>query len=199
MADNESNREEHKFDFTPEGEAREWIGLDQARVQAIEHARDHTEFYGAGYQGANFVWEVISAAESDDYYDIRLSFRPSGRFQGRPGIEQFIFDKTGELRVRQMLDEPTGMRRPLRQRPPLRNRIPKPRLPVKGVLVAVIIATLTAAIAVPLLLLGTDGGPSVTVVHWTTGHLTRDGLLTDMAEDFNKAGHKTGSGQKIVV
>ena len=199
MVDDESNREERKFDFTAEGEEREWIGLDQARVQAIEHARDHTEFYGPGYQGVNFVWDVVNAEESDDYYDIRLSFRPSGRFQGRPGVEQFIFDKTGELRVRQLLDEPTGMGRPRRQRTPLKNRFPKLRLPVKGVLVAVIVAVLTAAIAVPILVLDTGGGTPVTVVHWTTGHLTRDGLLKDMASEFNKAGHKIGSGKKIVV
>ena len=105
MADNEGNPEEPKLDFTSEGEASSYIGLDQARVQAIEHAQAHTEFYGPRYQGASFAWEVISAVESDDYYDIRLSFRPSG-LQGRAGVEQFIFDKTGELRVRMLLDEP---------------------------------------------------------------------------------------------
>ena len=107
----EEGKPEHKFEFNLDGEARGYIGLDQARIQAIEHARDHTEFYGPAYQGASLVWEVRSAEESDDYYDIRLSFRPSGRFQGRPGVEQFIFDKTGELRIRQMLDEPTGISR----------------------------------------------------------------------------------------
>ena len=40
---------------------------------------------------------------------------------------------------------------------------------------------------------------SVTVVHWTTGHLTRDGLLNEMAIQFNSAGHRTESGSKIVV
>ena len=39
----------------------------------------------------------------------------------------------------------------------------------------------------------------VVVVHWTTGHLTRDGLLKDMAIQFNKAKHKTKSGAKVVV
>ena len=41
--------------------------------------------------------------------------------------------------------------------------------------------------------------PTVRVVHWTTGHLTRDGLLKDMAIEFNKAGHIIGTGTKIVV
>ena len=41
--------------------------------------------------------------------------------------------------------------------------------------------------------------PTVMVVHWTTGHLTWDGLLKDMAEEFNKAGHRIGFGTRIVV
>ena len=41
--------------------------------------------------------------------------------------------------------------------------------------------------------------PTVTVSHWTTGHLTRDGLLVEMAKNFNKEGHRTASGEKIVV
>ena len=55
MVGDESNREEQKFDFTAEGEVREWIGLDQARVQAIEHARDNTEYYGLAYEGVRLV------------------------------------------------------------------------------------------------------------------------------------------------
>ena len=41
--------------------------------------------------------------------------------------------------------------------------------------------------------------PTVVVAHWTTGHLTRDGLLKEMAIEFNKAGHRSGSDTKIVV
>ena len=41
--------------------------------------------------------------------------------------------------------------------------------------------------------------PTVVVVHWTTGHLTREGLLKKMAIGFNEAGHTIGSGSKIVV
>ena len=75
----------------------------------MEHARDNTDFYGPSYAGVRLVWEVLSTEETDDYYDIRLKFRPAGRFRGEPGVEQFIFDKTGSLRIRQMLDEPTGL------------------------------------------------------------------------------------------
>ena len=46
-------------------------------------------------------------------------------------------------------------------------------------------------------------GDPVVVVHWATGHLVREGedlrLLPVMAEEFNKAGHNTESGKKIVV
>ena len=42
-------------------------------------------------------------------------------------------------------------------------------------------------------------GPPAVVAHWTTGHLTRDGLLKEMAQEFNKGGHRTDSGKKIIV
>ena len=105
----EEDKQEEKFDFTAEGEALGYINLEQARLQAMEHARDNTEFYGSTYDGVRLVWEVLSAEDGEDYYEIKLSFRPSGRFRGEPGIEQLIFDKTGALRMRQMLDEPSGM------------------------------------------------------------------------------------------
>lgn len=44
-----------------------------------------------------------------------------------------------------------------------------------------------------------DRSEPVVVAHWTTGHLTRDGLLKDMAKKFNEAGRRTDSGAKIVV
>jgi Ca-activated chloride channel family protein len=43
------------------------------------------------------------------------------------------------------------------------------------------------------------GGERVSVVHWTTGHLMRQGLLPEMAAAFNKAVHRTDSGQRIEV
>ena len=108
MTEDQSNQKE-EFDFTAEGEIKDSIGLHHAWVQAMEHDRDNTDFYGPTYARVRLVWEVLSTEETDDYYDIRLSFRPSGRFRGESGVEQFIFDKTGELRIRQMLDEPTGL------------------------------------------------------------------------------------------
>ena len=76
MAGDEDEKQD-KFDFTREGEALGYILLDQARVQAIEHARDNTDFYGSSYAQVRLVWEVISTEESEDHYDIRLSFRPA--------------------------------------------------------------------------------------------------------------------------
>ena len=41
-----------------------------------------------------------------------------------------------------------------------------------------------------------DRSESIVVAHWTTGHLTRDGLLKDMAADFNKSRYRTASDKK---
>jgi Ca-activated chloride channel family protein len=40
---------------------------------------------------------------------------------------------------------------------------------------------------------------TVEVMHWTSSHLFRDGLLPDMAVEFNAAGHKTSAGNRIVI
>ena len=44
------------------------LGWDQARVLAIQHARDNTESYGRRYSQQELVWEVPSAEEGEDYY-----------------------------------------------------------------------------------------------------------------------------------
>jgi protocatechuate 3,4-dioxygenase beta subunit len=77
-------------------------------VLAIEHARDNTDFYGSRYRSRRLVWEVVSAEEGEDFYEVRLSYRPTGRFRGTPGVEQFTIDKTGGVRIRQILDEPVS-------------------------------------------------------------------------------------------
>ena len=116
MAEDPEVKEE-KFDLDATGQALAYISLNQARVQAIEHARDNVEFYGSRYRGVTLAWEVISEEEEEDYYDIRLSFRPAGRFRGEVGVEQFLIDKTGEIRVRQLLDEPVQRRSQSSRRP----------------------------------------------------------------------------------
>ena len=107
------DKKEEKFDFTAEGEALGYISLDQARILAIRHARENTGFYldtlGPSYSRVNFTWEALSLDESEDYFEVKLSFRPAGHYAGKPGIEQLIFDKLGNLEVRQILDEPSGL------------------------------------------------------------------------------------------
>jgi hypothetical protein len=115
MAENK-DKQADKLEFTSEGEPLGYISLNQARIQAMEHARNDTDFCGGQYNGIGLVWEVCRAQESDGYYDIRLSFRPSGRFLGEPGVEQFVIEKNGDLRTRQILDEPTAIEMPRRWR-----------------------------------------------------------------------------------
>jgi hypothetical protein len=102
----EEGKKEDQFGFTREGEALGYISLDQARVLALRHARDNTDFYGPRYANRELVWEELSAEESEDYYRVRLSFRPARGFRGRPGIEEFTIDKTGPIELRQIVSGP---------------------------------------------------------------------------------------------
>ncbi|MCH8206945.1 MAG: hypothetical protein IH956_08065, partial [Chloroflexi bacterium] len=111
MVDDREEPEEKIEKFDEFGQALEgYISLEQARVLAIQHARDNRDFYGGRYRDRDLVWEVASADEGEDYYEIRLSYRPAGRFRGEPGLEQFTIDKTGSIELRQILDEPRARR-----------------------------------------------------------------------------------------
>ena len=145
MVDEEGKKEDEKLEFDSAGEALGYISLDQARLLAIQHARDHTEFYGRRYGRLTLAWEVISQEESEDYYDIRLSFRPAGRYRGEPGVEQFIIDKTGAIELRQILDEPSEV------------EVPRKRLPVL-LLAAVGVVVIAAVVGGVLFASGTFGG-----------------------------------------
>ena len=101
----QEGKDEHKLEFTPEGETLGYISLDQARVLALQHARDNRESYGR-YAERELVWEVVSAEETEDYYEVKLSYRPARSFRGRPGVEQFTIDKTGPIELRQVVSEP---------------------------------------------------------------------------------------------
>ena len=46
MVEDNGKEDEPKLEFTPEGETLGYISLDQARVLALQHARDNPEFYG---------------------------------------------------------------------------------------------------------------------------------------------------------
>jgi hypothetical protein len=80
--------------------------MDQARVLAIRHARENTEFYSRRYRNRDLVWEVAEADEDEDFYHIRLTHRPALRFDGEPGVELLTIDKVGEIEIRQLLSEP---------------------------------------------------------------------------------------------
>jgi hypothetical protein len=64
---------------------------------------------------------------------------------------------------------------------------------VTGVLVLALIGALTVRAAV------TEQLPPVTVVQWSNNHPMREGLLPEMAAEFNADDHKTASGHPIEV
>lgn len=55
MPEDQGNQDEEQFKFDSAGEAFGYIGLNQARVLAMEHARDNQDFYGRRYQHAQLV------------------------------------------------------------------------------------------------------------------------------------------------
>ncbi len=81
MVEDEGKKEEEKFPFTTEGEGLGYITMEQARVLAIQHARDNIGFYGPAYARVTLVWEAVSQEEGEYFYEILLSFRPAGRFR----------------------------------------------------------------------------------------------------------------------
>ena len=112
MADDPGSKEEGKFEFTPEGESLGYISLEQARVVAMQTARDEPGDYGSRYSGAQMVFEVVSSEQDPEdegsRYHLRLSYRPEGNFEGQPGIEEFILTDVGEMEIRQVLSWPVG-------------------------------------------------------------------------------------------
>ena len=113
MAQDEGKQEEEKFDFTREAEALGYISLDQARVLAMRTARESPGAYGRRYRNVPMAFEMVEAIETEDYYEVTLSFRPQGTFAGTQGQEQFFIEKEGNVAVRQLLSLPgrTGWRR----------------------------------------------------------------------------------------
>ena len=104
----DQGKEEEKFEFTGEGEAVNYRSLAQARLLAMQTARESPGEYGSQYQGVSMAFEVVVAVEEEDYYTITLSFRPQGDFLGSPGQEQFFIEKTGVIARRHVsgLPEP---------------------------------------------------------------------------------------------
>jgi len=104
MAEDPDKKDEQKFDFTAEGEALDFVTLDQARFIAMQTARGEPGNYGPTCQTVPMVFEVVDAEETEDDYSLILSFRPESEFAGTPGREQFVFrNKVGEVAFRQVL------------------------------------------------------------------------------------------------
>ena len=130
MAEDEEKKEEESL----EADDLSDISLEQARQLALDHARENRDFFGRRYRRGELVWEIVDEEEDEDYYRILLSFRPAVRFKGSPGTEQFVIEKTGEIRLRQLLDEP------------VRQGVSNFFIPAVGV--ALIVAALGTALAV---------------------------------------------------
>ena len=113
----EDDKKEDKFDaFTPEGEAIGYISLEQARVVAMQTARDDPGEYGPRFEGVSMVFDPVEQEEGEDYYVITMSFRPAGEFRGKLGQEQFFIEKQGGVAYRQVLGLPSregGLRLPV--------------------------------------------------------------------------------------
>ena len=105
MAQDEG-RQEEKFDFTQEGEALGYISLDQARVLAMQTARQNPGAYGRRFADIPMAFDVAEAEETEDYYEVTLSYRPQGQFSGTPGQEQFFIEKAGTVAHRQVRSLP---------------------------------------------------------------------------------------------
>jgi hypothetical protein len=103
----ETKQDVDKLDFTSDGETFGYISLDQARVLALRLAREDISVYGERYSKTRFTWEVTSAEDGEDYYQIRISFRPVQGFSGEPGTELFTIDKLGTLESRQVITFPS--------------------------------------------------------------------------------------------
>ena len=93
MVEDGDKKEEEKLEFDSTGQAIGYISLDQARVLAMRHARENTGFYGEVYGQQELAWEELSAEESEDYYRVRVSYRPIRGFNGRPGVEIFTIER----------------------------------------------------------------------------------------------------------
>lgn len=115
MAEDQGEKQEEKIDFTREGEAPGYIGMDQAHVRAMQVATETPGDYGSAYSGIRMAFDVVEDRETEDHYVITLSFRPQGDFDGRPGREQFFIEQEGTVAHRQVL----GLPRMRRDRFPL--------------------------------------------------------------------------------
>ena len=133
-------KKEEKFDLSPELEG--YISLDEARVLALQHARDNREVYGP-YAEVELVFEVVDAGETEDFYEVTLSYLPPGNFQA-PGTERITINKAGPIELRQVLSQPVPAKR-------------------TGVLIASAAVVVVAVIAVVVVIATGGESPSMAV------------------------------------
>ncbi len=73
------------------------ITLDHAVTLALETARSNQDFYGHRYAARKLAWDLAGTAETEDGYEVSLSYRPATGFRGGAGIEQFTINNKGVL------------------------------------------------------------------------------------------------------
>ena len=83
------------------------ISLESARLKVVRFAQDNLDAYGPFFGAMRLVWVVESSEEDEEFYYIRLTYRPFQTSTGTAGTEEFITDKTGKIEFRQVLTEPT--------------------------------------------------------------------------------------------
>ena len=119
-----------KDEFDSSGEAREYISLDQAVLEARRMARQDDDHHRQRLGSDQIVWTELSSDRREDSYRVVLQFRaPAHRWQReQTGQEEFIFDLNGNLLERQVLAWP-AVSRPSRIPAALRSvpRLPTPR------------------------------------------------------------------------
>ncbi|MEE3006013.1 MAG: hypothetical protein VX638_11270 [Chloroflexota bacterium] len=95
MAEGEAR--EGTVDFDGAGETRRHLSLEQAKILALETARNDPANYGRRFAALQMVFQVIKQEEEDDGYFVTLSFQPEGDFPGKPGLERFFIEKQGTV------------------------------------------------------------------------------------------------------
>ena len=106
MAEGEAR--EGTIDFDKASETRRHLSLEQAKILALETARNDPANYGRRFAALQMVFQVIKQEEEDDGYFVTLSFQPEGDFPGKPGLERFFIEKQGTVTGRQVLRLPSG-------------------------------------------------------------------------------------------
>ncbi len=75
MVEDADNKED-QFDFAADGEALSYISLAQARLVAMQTARESPGNYGRTLTDVAMAFEIVESSEDEDYYTITLGIRP---------------------------------------------------------------------------------------------------------------------------